>query len=461
MTWLIGILLVSACGANDDLASPNADTSTSTGGQGIGGSTTGGTSTGGSIGQGGDTNAAGGAQAAGGSQAAGGPQNAGGTQAAGGSQDAGSTHDASGSDSAIVVGPDPKVLPCDGVSPSKGWEKITPPGGVPGDTQAIALDPFQVGTLYIQMHHGGNGAHSPTDGIYKSTDCGSTWKVVPGGKNARDNTPGEVNIHAGSIVSIIMDPVEPGVMYVASNYGPAGIFKSTNGGVDWDQTIPKELYPSLPANGWFNGLSVDPTDRKHLVGATHTGCSGAFAPNCLAETFDGAKTWRLISAPPTGNEQCGPYIHNSSTMLYASGQNGLYLTTNDGPANATPTWTKVGDGANGGDTGLFAYQASNGKFYLGTDYGITAGSSDFTSWKLDSAAPHQIVFIVGDGKNLFAASRGKSFYTAPEANPSTWTELPASGDAPGQAGRWLLYEKTHHILYSSAWAAGLYRLATQ
>jgi hypothetical protein len=352
------------------------------------------------------------------------------------------------------------VLPCSGVSATIGWEKITPPGGVPGDTQAIALDPFQVGTLYIQMHHGGNGGHSSTDGIYKSTDCGSTWKEIPGGRNARDNTPGEVNIHTGSIVSIIMDPVEPGVMYVASNYGPAGIFKSTNGGVDWDQTIPSELHPYLPANGWFNGLSGDPTDRKHLVGATHTGCSGAFAPNCLAETYDGAKTWRLIPAPKGINEQEGVYIHDSSTMVYASGQNGLSLTTDDAPANATPTWTKVAGGANGGDTGLFAYRAKNGKYYIGSDYGIVAGTSDFKNWLNDGAAPHNVVFIVGDGENLFAATRAGPFYTAPEANPSTWTKLSTPGTPLNQAGRWLLYEETHHILYSSSWESGLYRLVT-
>src|SRR5258706_2008308 len=104
-------------------------------------------------------------------------------------------------------------------------------------------------------------------------------------------------------------------------------------------------------------------------------------------------------------------------MLYASGQNGLFLTTNDLPDSDTPTWTQVAQGANGGDTGQFAYQASDGKYYLGTDYGVLVGSSDFTIWTLDDAAPHQLMFIVGTGENLFASTfYSPDIYTATEDN---------------------------------------------
>jgi hypothetical protein len=226
--------------------------------------------------------------------------------------------------------------------------------------------------------------------------------------------------------------------------------------------IPTDLQQYLQYGGWFNGLSVDPTDRLHLVGATHTGCQGAYAPNCLAETRDGGATWRLILAPVTGSEQCGAFIHDASTMIYASGQNGAYLTTDDLPTNATPTWTKVTQGANGGDTGLFAYHASTGKYYLASDYGPVEGSADFTTWTLDTVAPRPLVFIVGTGTNMFAATRwaGGEFFTAKETAPTAWTQLNAGGTPPTVAGRWLVYDKTHQLLYSSAWGDGLYRLAT-
>ena len=359
--------------------------------------------------------------------------------------------------------PDAAVLPCDDIVPGSGWQRITPPGDL-GDTQAIALDPFEVGTLYVQMHKGGNGNHSPTDGIYKSTDCGSTWKVLPPGRNASDvaDSAGKVNnIHSGSIVSLIVDPVERGVMYTASNYGPSGIYKSTNGGVDWEQLVPADLQQYLLYGGWFNALSVDPTDRLHLVGGTHTGCMGKYAPNCLAETRDGGATWRLVPAPASGNEQCGVYVHDANTMIYASGQNGAFLTTNDLPGtDAAPTWTKISQGANGADTGLQAYQATDGKYYIGSDYGVLIGSADFTSWTLDMNSPRPIPFIVGTGRNLFASSRSALYSVAKEATPMTWSDLKASGTPPTASGRWLVYESTHQVLYSSMWGDGLYRLPT-
>jgi hypothetical protein len=36
----------------------------------------------------------------------------------------------------------------------------------------------------------------------------------------------------------------------------------------------------------------------------------------VAETRDGGKTWRLLPAPESGNEQCGVYIHDATTMMY-------------------------------------------------------------------------------------------------------------------------------------------------
>ena len=339
-----------------------------------------------------------------------------GTQNKGGSAGSGGTGGSAGSGG---NGPPPTILACGDVLPGSGWQAITPPGGL-GYTQAIALDPFNVGTIYTQMHKGGNGAHFPTDGIYKSTDCGSTWNKLPPGRNARDNTQGEVNIHSGSIVSIIVDPVEKGVMYTANNYGPPGIYKSTNGGVDWDNVIPEDLKQYMEYGGWFNALSVDPSDRLHLVGATHTGCKGKYAPNCLAETRDGGQTWRLIVVPATGNEQCGVFVHDATTLMYASPQNGAYLTTN-GSADV-PTWTKVASGAHGEDTGLQPYKAADGKYYIASDYGVLIGSPHFQ--ELDGRQP------IAEAPEFHHRRRARSLCVEPSGNV-----LHDEGGQPGQLDR--------------------------
>jgi hypothetical protein len=333
-----------------------------------------------------------------------------------------------------------------------------------GDSQAIALDPFQIGTIYTQMHKGGNGGHSSTDGIYKSIDCGATWEVLPPGRNATDKPDAQgntVNIHSGSIVAIILDPHDPGVMYTASNYGPSGIYKSTNGGIDWDQVIPTNLQQYLPYSGWFNALSIDPTDRLHLIGGTHTGCTGAYAPNCLAETRDGGATWHLIPAPASGNEQSGAYILDANTVMYAGLQDGASLATDNFP-NSTPTWHKIGSGASGADTGLKAAQADNGTYCIGSDYGVLSGNkNDLNSWSASQSGRFRFIVRAGDKLVASAADSG-SFYTTSAVTPGTWTELKAGGTPPGLAGRWLVYDETHHMLYSSNWGTGpndgIYRL---
>jgi hypothetical protein len=90
---------------------------------------------------------------------------------------------------------------------------------------------------------------------------------------------GEVNVFSGSFVSLLVDPSSLGCFSRRQQLRASRVWKSTNGGVDWENTIPAALFPYWPSNGWFNALSMDPTDHLHMVGATHTGCSGAYAPN--------------------------------------------------------------------------------------------------------------------------------------------------------------------------------------
>ena len=104
---------------------------------------------------------------------------------------------------------------------------------------------------------------------------GSTSRPIAGrlGRSCRRAatrpSPGDaghvINIHSGSLVSLIVDPVERGVMYTASNYGPAGIYKSTNGGVDWDQLVPARP-TTVPALRRMVQRAVRRSDRPHAPG---------------------------------------------------------------------------------------------------------------------------------------------------------------------------------------------------
>jgi len=203
------------------------------------------------------------------------------------------------------------------------WEKITPAtviakGDTPGG--AILVNPKDTRIVYAGSANG--------TGLYKSTDCGATFVHVNTGKNGS-------HIDSGRIWDMVIDPVDPEVLYVIEGYGDGGLWKTTNGGVDWENTTPIDSDVAKTANGNFTSIvGMDITDHLHLVVAFHSGCGGAYAPNCQAETKDGGATWRLFKEPIAG-EGVGVIVLNATTWL-SGGYNEMLQTTDSGA-----TWNKV------------------------------------------------------------------------------------------------------------------------
>src|SRR6478609_3876405 len=82
-----------------------------------------------------------------------------------------------------------KVNACDGLAAAGVFEEITPPmvkagiGSKTTDNQtkggpfAMAVDPVNLGTVY---------SGTLFQGVWKSTDCGATWKLIATGTSATD-----------------------------------------------------------------------------------------------------------------------------------------------------------------------------------------------------------------------------------------------------------------------------------
>jgi photosystem II stability/assembly factor-like uncharacterized protein len=349
-------------------------------------------------------------------------------------------------------GPPPAavVQPCNAIPANAGWQQITPPGDL-GDAQAIQVDPLNVGRVFVQMHKGGNGAHYPTDGLYVSNDCGANWSRVAQGRNSSD--PG-TNINSGSFSSLIIDPYNSNVMYAVSNYGPGGVWKSLNGGVDWDQMVPNSVGQYVNSL-WFNALDIDPTNHNHLVAANHAGCSGPYAPNCIAESRDAGATWDLIPAPIGWSEGNGVYIINDQTLVFGTNNDGAFVTTDDGA-----TWKKVAPGASGAGAGTPVYKAPDGTYYFASAYGVFA-TSDLVNW--NNVYNGQFRQFVGTGTNLYTTNFwSPTYFTAAQATPTQWQPLGASTAPTGSfGGVYMVYDQPHHILYSSNYGVGLWRISAQ
>ncbi|PPK88725.1 photosystem II stability/assembly factor-like uncharacterized protein [Neolewinella xylanilytica] len=155
---------------------------------------------------------------------------------------------------------------------------------------AIALAPADPQTVYV-----GTGepwvrnSVSIGDGVYRSRDGGNRWQHI-----GLDSTE--------RIAAIVVHPKHPDTLYVAA-LGPLwsdgtqrGVFRSTNGGADWDRVLYLD-----EATGAAS-LSMHPEDPNILFAAMwshrrypHTFDSGFTGRSGLYRSRDGGESWELLS----------------------------------------------------------------------------------------------------------------------------------------------------------------------
>jgi hypothetical protein len=152
--------------------------------------------------------------------------------------------------------PDASIGSCSDLPTAGQWQNVTPTGDGTG-AQALTLDPFVMGTAWLG---------TAVAGLFKSVDCGASWSKVSTGANGSQ-------VAMGNIWSMAVDYVDPGVLYVVGSYGAEGLWKSTNGGVDWTQLLPSTTELAQVTNSgnanppppFVGSVSIDPTDHLHLV----------------------------------------------------------------------------------------------------------------------------------------------------------------------------------------------------
>ncbi len=367
--------------------------------------------------------------------------------------------------------PDAPALPtidagaCDKLAPSGTWENITPPVAMLHDIAPcpyggeFVMNPLDPSMLYVGTCN---------EGVWKTTDCGSTWVHVNTGTN------GEA-LDTGRQWTFLIDPVHPEVLYTNSGYnayvnggmfdgnGVSGAFKSTNGGVDW-QVIWPPADPALANVVQYNfvgHVAMDPTNTQHLLVSFHAACAAPHSAACFGESMDGGATWKLIDGLPQwngGEGQAIYFLENGSTWLFGSQSNGLWRSSDSGAH-----WVdlKVTQGHAAGAL----YRATDGTFYMATPGGILR-SPDGVTWALVPSSGDTMLGITGNGTTMFA-SRGfpwdpsttlyEPFWTSPEGDGQHWTRMTSPMLSNGGS---LAYDKVHHLLYSTNLGAGVWRVVT-
>ena len=216
----------------------------------------------------------------------------------------------------------------------------------------ISLDPQNPNIIWVGTGENVGGRHvAYGDGIYKSEDGGNSWKNMGLKKSEH-------------LSKIIVHPNNSDIIWVASQGplwskgGERGVYKSTDGGKSWQQTLGDSEWVGA------TDLLIDPRNSDLLYAATWqrhrtvAGYLGGGPGTAIYKSNDGGDNWiKLKKGLPKSNMgKIGLVLSpQKPDVIYAAIEldrrtGGVYKSENQGAS-----WKKMSDAVAGG-TGPHYYQ---------------------------------------------------------------------------------------------------------
>lgn len=193
------------------------------------------------------------------------------------------------------------------------WTNTTSGISVGAPYADVKLDLTAPGTIYTAI-----GAYygAPANGVYKSTDGGGTWNKLTNAPNASTNS-------AVGRISLAVSKSNSLVLYVTtqstSTYGLLSVVRSDDGGNSFHDVTPSDNY--MGGQGWYDQtVVVDPGNSAIAYVA------GAAGPGSILRTANSGVSWTDIS---TGGlpYYTSPHVDHHGIAFDA---NGILLDGNDG-----------------------------------------------------------------------------------------------------------------------------------
>ncbi len=180
---------------------------------------------------------------------------------------------------------------------------------------------------------GGTGGAGAGDGSASTSGALGTWQSLG---------PGNVG---GRTRSLVIDPVNPDVMYAAAVAG--GIWKTTNGGTSW---APLD---DFLANIAVTCMAIDPSNPNILYAGTGEGFFNADGVRGagIFKTTDAGAHWTRLAA--TINNANFFFVNDivvspaNTQHLYAATRNGVFRSLDGGTSWDLQLTSNVANGANG------------------------------------------------------------------------------------------------------------------
>ena len=294
----------------------------------------------------------------------------------------------------------------------------------------LAVDPTNPNIVYVgtgEVNGGGGSVTYGGNGVYKSTDGGSTWNHI--GLEATEN-----------ISRIVINPLNPQIVFLGAmgklfgKNSERGLYRSTDGGVSWENKlfisdstgcIDIAINPLQPdtifAAMWER---IRRPDRLSYGGQT---CG-------LYRSTDGGENWNeLVNGLPNNSPSIGrigiSICASSPNIIYAIYAdnigyfNGVYKSTNNGDI-----WTRTNDGSLGSLFSSYGWwfgnirvdpSNSNNVFVMGLDVYKTANGG--SSWSYSSGSMHvdqHGMYIHPSNPNFIVAGNDGGVYKSTNAGTS-------------------------------------------
>lgn len=213
------------------------------------------------------------------------------------------------------------------------------------------------------------------NGVLRSTDRGSTWRITTGWEITE-------------VLKVKVDPTQPRVIYAATAYG---VFRSDDGGETWREKNSGFIKP------FASDVVVDYSQAHTLFAATEEG---------IYRSTDSGTRWTKVGLDGKGVRTIVQHPSMKNVFFAGTEDNGVFTSKNGGSR-----WVASNDGLTNPTVYAIAAAAANpAVIYLGTHGGGVFRSSDGgATWKpssqgLTNPVVHSLAILPSNPSVVFAGT---------------------------------------------------------